>query len=112
MYEVGPLKTTFDYAIHIAMHNQKRIVRLGWNGKGMWVFWMPECEISLIQLEQMLVLPCHEICHGRLIKIAEERGLIKFPGKFAIKCTDDSIQVGWAPSQADMCANDWIVLND
>lgn len=84
----------------------KRITRKGWNGAGMWVAHIPA---STAHINDMGLNNEPEWA----IKLARELGgTLHFAAKFALKDTNNHIQVGWAPSQADMCANDWIVLDD
>ena len=71
----------------------KRIARKGWNGKGMYVFLIDvadlhtDADLSGLEGKNVTVLNC-----------------------FAMKCADDSICLGWLASQADMLADDWVIL--
>lgn len=67
-----------------ALRQGRRVRRIGWNGKGMW--------LALIgfgdaKFEDRSLEPC-----------------------IAMKTADDKMQPGWLASQADMLATDWEVL--
>jgi hypothetical protein len=98
---------SFGMAIRYCMNEGKRITRIGWNGADMWVC---HIEASTASVDALLEERGTPEC---IIKLAEELGgKLSFTAKFALKDANNNIQVGWAPSQADMCATDWIVLDD
>lgn len=72
----------------------KRIARAGWNGKGQWVelgrdiFYRHEDEPTL--------LACHDDIGSQALVFCGTRGS----------------QVGWLASQADMLADDWLILEE
>jgi len=97
---------SFGMAIRYCMNEGKRISRVGWNGAEMWVAHIPASTAHVNNLT------AHNEPEWVIRLAREEGGAVHFPAKFALKDTNNHIQVGWAPSQADMCANDWIVLDD
>lgn len=59
----------------------KRVTRVGWNGAGMWLEYIPARGVDLAYLR--LSYPVHS------------------------KAYPEGARVPWAPSQTDMLANDW-----
>ncbi len=96
---------SFWAAIRYCMNDGMRISRIGWNGPDMWVCYIPPSVANAAKLTSEGAPDC-------LVKLADELNGLTFSGKFALKAADNSIQVGWAPSQADMSASDWIVLDE
>ena len=84
-----------------ALKRGLRVARKGWNGKGMWValggtpvtleadkFWNP---------------------HSRAHAVAMGGSAVVDP-YIIMKTAQDSIQMGWVPSQADILADDWCII--
>lgn len=74
----------FEQALHAVKHGA-HIARRGWNGKGMWVFYVP---LEAAQIPQ------------------------KFGGGFPVQAflmmkTADDMIVPWLISQSDVLAEDW-----
>ena len=84
---------TFGEVIDLAKKGA-RIARAGWNGKGQWVelgrdiFYRHEDEPTL--------LACHDDIGSQALVFCGTRGS----------------QVGWLASQADMLADDWLILEE
>ncbi len=77
----------FGYAIE-ALRKGDRVARRGWNGKGMW-----------------LVL----IAAGNAIH-ATTAGSFDMQDCIGMKTADGNMQPGWLASQADMLADDWMIV--
>ena len=94
---------TFGMAIE-ALKEGSKVSRKGWNGKGMYLWLMPEAEVK------------SEWCkEPHLKKLAEENGgSIKALGTIRMYTHDSSgrkaILTGWLASQSDMLSNDWIII--
>lgn len=88
---------TFGEALEQAKMDRK-IARSGWNGKGMWVCFMPP-----------VVIP-EGIVNGRSKKFVPT-GDLKVGGYFVMWTADGTWQPGWLASQADMLATDWEVVS-
>jgi acyl CoA:acetate/3-ketoacid CoA transferase alpha subunit len=74
-----------------ALKKGKRICREGWNGKGMYLFLSPKEWIDAIEKVKWTDYTVQPfIC---------------------MKTAQNTIQPGWLASQADMLAEDWIVLD-
>lgn len=83
---------TFGYAITECRYHGKRIKRAGWNGVDQYVEWK---SVEIPYSETSSVVQSHAfIFHGKNIRTGEM-----------------NVQVGWLASQADMSANDWVVID-
>lgn len=72
-----------------ALKDGKKVTRKGWNGKGMYLF---------------LCFPASIEPKADNVEIYSARQSI------AIRTVDSSIVVGWNPSQEDMLAEDWVIV--
>lgn len=95
----------FGQAI-VFLKNGKKVAREGWNGKGMWIVLMPS-----------LYLPPHSTqdagakVNDRTAKhIGVDMPLDSQP-YIAMWTANKQWQPGWLASQADILAEDWIVVN-
>ena len=86
-----------------ALKDGYRVQRSGWNGKNMWIalgggnaelpadkFWNP-----------------HSKAHAE-----NNGGSAVVDDYFIMKTAQNTIQMGWVPSQADMLAEDWVVIEN
>lgn len=94
---------TFGAAIE-ELKAGKRVTRAGWSGRGMYLWLMPE---AVVKAEW-----CRE---PHLKKLAEGNGgEIECLGSirmFTINAYNRrAVLTGWTPSQSDMLAEDWVVL--
>lgn len=80
-YEVG--LHTFSTAL-VELTSGKRIAREGWNGKGMWLEYIPKNGVDLPYIR--LSYPVHSAAYP------------------------NGARVPWLGSQTDILADDWIVL--
>lgn len=93
------MRGTFGQAIGSLKHGF-RVAREGWNGKGMWL-WLKEG--TTVKSEW-----CHDLA---LKEIAEKNGGEIFAGGvICMKTAQNTIQSGWNPSQADVLAADWVLV--
>lgn len=86
----------FGQAIKAA-RNGERVQRAGWNGKGMWVAFMPST-----------IIP-EGLVNGRTKRFVPTGDLL-VDGYFVMWTVRGTWQPGWAASQSDMLANDWSAL--
>jgi hypothetical protein len=86
----------FGQAIEAAQGGQ-RITRANWNGKGMWVCFMPPTTIP------------SGLVNGRTRTFVPEGDLV-VGGYFVMWTAAGVWQPGWLASQADMIADDWDVV--
>lgn len=78
-----------------ALENGKRVARAGWNGKGMFLYYVPEG------------------AYPARTEVAKkewgENALVPYQAYIAMKTVQGTV-VPWLPSQTDMLAKDWEVL--
>jgi hypothetical protein len=91
---------TFGEAIR-KLKNGKRVARLGWNGKGMYLWLMPAATVKA------------EWCkEPHLHALAEANGgEIEALGSIRMLTADKKILTGWLASQTDVLAEDWIEVD-
>ena len=84
---------TFGIAIE-ALKKGKKVARAGWNGKGMFLYYVPVGAYA----------PCTEIAAS----LVNENGLVEYGAYIAMKTAQGNV-VTWLASQTDMLAEDWII---
>jgi hypothetical protein len=115
-----PQGLDFGHAL-TAVKQGKLIARAGWNGPGMFVFQRPADELSVDFIRNKVKsLPqalkdyyggnYSDPSNGDAAVPASEV-MVKFSAYLCLKTQDGQIQNGWAASQADMLATDWLVLD-
>lgn len=93
---------SFDEAL-VHLKAGRRVARAGWNGKRMWLAYMPPVEIPA------------GVVNGRTRQfITAERldamGVLRVGG-YVVMWTADGVWLpGWLASQTDLLAQDWEVL--
>ena len=85
---------TFGIAIE-ALKKGKKVARAGWNGKGMFLYYVPVGAYA----------PCTEIAAS----LVNENGLVEYGAYIAMKTAQGNV-VPWLASQTDMLAEDWIII--
>lgn len=92
---------TFGQALE-ALKSGKRVARIGWNGKGMWLSYSPGHS----------GLPAEKFWSPHNRKFAEQNGgSADVLPCITMKTADNKILMGWLASQTDMLAADWQVLD-
>ena len=83
-----------------ALKEGKKVTRNGWNGKGMFLWLKPKCEINA------------EWCKDEQLKAISEAngGYIEGLATICMKTADNKVLTGWLASQTDMLSEDWIIL--
>ena len=79
----------------IALKDGKRVSRQGWNGKGMFVYYVP----ANASPAQPAIAKSH----------FGEDALVPYNASFAIKNVDETVST-WVPSVNDCLSEDWMVL--
>lgn len=74
-----------------------RVSRAGWNGKGMFVYYVPAA-----------AYPAQRNSFGTLVGVFAD-DLVPYRDYIAMKTVDDQV-VPWVASQSDMLANDWMTV--
>ena len=100
----------FGQAIE-AVKQGKLAARKGWNGKGMFIFMRPECELDT----NTVVNKVQSLPDSLKKWVSEHYGdsptdKIKFSKYLCMKAADGTIVNGWLASQTDMLSEDWAVL--
>ena len=89
---------TFGQAIDACRYTGVKIQRKNWNGQGQYV-------------EFRHVATLLEDESDAIIEDGNERDCFAFVFHFVNRKTGETgIQVGWLASQADMAANDWVIV--
>lgn len=88
---------TFGEAIEL-LKQGKKVARLGWNGKGMYLWLLPAAEVKA------------EWCKDQHLKSLAEAngGAIESVGSIRMLTADKKILTGWLASQTDMLSEDWV----
>jgi hypothetical protein len=86
---------TFGSAIE-ALKAGKKVARIGWNGKGMFLFLVPGSTFK--------------VDRAPLLGIYPEGTQINYCSHIDMKTADDKV-VPWLASQTDVLAEDWQILD-
>ena len=89
----------------VALMNLKegrRVARKGWNGKGMYIFLAHDVEFAT-DADLSEFNPAHSEDHTELNSVEVGDVLV-------MRTAQGMLQPGWLASQADMLAEDWIIL--
>jgi hypothetical protein len=79
-----------------ALKDGFKVSREGWNGKGMFIFLSPGSVFKVDRQPMLSVFP--------------EGTTINYAPHIDIKAADDTV-APWLPSQADLLAEDWSIIN-
>lgn len=90
----------FGQAI-VALKQGQRVCRLGWNGKGMYLWLLPAANVKA------------EWCREPHLKAQAESngGSIECLGSIRMMTADRKVLTGWLASQTDILAEDWQILD-
>lgn len=92
---------TFSQALEL-LKQGKKVQRVGWNGKGMWLCYMPPLTIANQDI--------NERTRKHLSSTFMED--LHINGYIVMWTADRKWQPGWLASQTDMLASDWQEVND
>ena len=93
---------TFGDAIE-ALKQNKRVARIGWNGKNMFLFFLPAGTV-----------PTKAIQDSNLRQVIESQldgETFEALGSIRMFTADKKILTGWLASQTDMLAEDWVIYD-
>lgn len=85
---------TFGQAIE-GMKQGKSVARSGWNGKGVFLYYVPENEYA---------------AQTDIAKAAFPSGMVPYGAYIAMKTAQGNV-VPWLASQTDVLSEDWVILN-
>lgn len=95
---------SFGHAL-VALKAGHRVSRAGWNGKGMWLAYMPKLELPPFSTQDT-----NRKVNDRTARwIGEDTPLYCLP-YIAMWTADQKWQPGWLASQTDMLADDWGIV--
>ena len=100
-----PKRLTFGDAL-VAVKQGKRIARVGWNGKGMFVYLVAGTEPSV----DLLRGACKKAYDYKYRNDEAIPGEQKICAHLDMMAADGSIVIGWLASQTDLLAEDWMIL--
>jgi hypothetical protein len=98
--------TNLDFGAAItALKQGKRVARAGWNGKGMYLWLLPETKV-----------PADWCKEPRLKDLAlnnpDGSQTMHCLPSIRMKTADGKVLTGWLASQTDMLSEDWVVLDN
>lgn len=96
-FEITEGNLGFDFAIR-ALKSGKKVARIGWNGKGMWLEFIKATEYQIDG-------------HNLPVNTAAPDGNVQSLLPFICMKTADNKYVPWLASQTDVLAEDWVVIN-
>lgn len=90
---------SFGQAIE-ALKRGQRVSRVGWNGKGMYLWLLPAADVKA------------EWCKEPHLKTLAEAngGTIQALGSIRMLTADKKVLTGWLASQTDILAEDWCII--
>lgn len=93
----------FGQAIE-ALKNGKKVARVGWNGKGMFLYMTTGSVVHLDEMKPETANYLRSFC--------KDKGMdeIEICPHIDMKTADNKLVIGWLASQTDMLAEDWDVV--
>jgi len=85
----------FGEALELAQQGYK-IAREGWNGKGLYIMFIPGS-----------VIEAKNVRSGIVEELAKTKEQVEILGHFDIKMASNQVSVGWRPTTPDMLGKDW-----
>lgn len=89
---------SFGDAIKIMSTGGQKMARQGWNGKSMFVMWVPPTKNAIL------------VPDTPYAKAFPRRKKVDIEGHFDMFTADRKMQPGWLASQQDMVATDWVIV--
>lgn len=95
-----------------ALKQGKRVARVGWNGKDIFIFMQVPCSVHKVNVPRMTSLPqsVKDEFQRRFDDPNEQIDEIYYLNQLAIVYPSNLIY-GWVASPSDVLENDWIVLD-
>lgn len=85
---------SFGHAI-VALESGRKVCRAGWNGKGMFLYYVPANSYP---------------AQTQIAKLHFKDGMVPYGAYIAMKTADENV-VPWTCSQTDMAAKDWMIID-
>jgi len=102
---VPPEEFDFCQALCLLKDGQK-VARKGWNGKGMFIVLMPELNLPPYNTQGT-----ERKVNDRTAKWIGEDNPLESQPYFAMFTAQKKWQPGWLASQADLLADDWVLVD-
>lgn len=93
----------FGEAINLMKRHGKFVARKGWNGKGMFLYFVAGTSVDVKDLRGR--------CAEAVKFIGPEYHYQQICGHIDMMAADGSCVIGWLASQTDMLALDWVVVS-
>ena len=93
---------TFGDAIE-ALKQNKRVARIGWNGKNMFLFLLPAGTVPIKAIQDSNL--------RQVIESQLDGETFEALGTIRMFTADKKILTGWLASQTDMLAEDWVIFD-
>ena len=90
----------FGQAIE-ALKNGKKVTRVGWNGKGMFIYLTSGSEVPVVSMKPETA---NRLFGEKLLECDET---VTINPHIDMKASDGTVVIGWLASQTDMLAEDW-----
>ena len=95
-YQYPSVSMSFGHAVEL-LKGGHRVAREGWNGKGMFLYYVPENKYPASRNE-----------HGTMIGVFED-DMVPYGAYIAMKTAQNNV-VPWLASQTDVLAEDWQIV--
>lgn len=96
---------TYDFGTAINfLKDGMKLARKGWNGKGMYVYMTSG---SVVQFDELKPETQENL---RCLLNDGGADCVEILSHIDMKAADNTITIGWTPSQADMFATDWFIV--
>ena len=102
--EIESVRLSFEEAL-ICLKDGSKVAREGWNGKGMYIYMTSG---SVVQFDEL-----KPETQENLRTLLNDGGAdcVEISSHIDMKAADNTITIGWVPSQADMFAEDWHIVD-
>lgn len=90
-------------ALKECIENGKKITRRDWNGRNMFVYYVPGRTIPLAFWKE---------CNAELTEFERKRGYVELKGHFDMYNAQGERIIGWLASQTDMASDEWEIVGD
>lgn len=87
-----------------AIKEGKRVSRMGWNGKGMYLFLIDGYYCYDAEMVDFLDAAC-AVWNDEL-----EKTVVELLPSIAMRTADNKVLIGWLASQTDMLSEDWVIV--
>lgn len=95
-YQYPSVGMSFGHAVELLKAGH-RVARIGWNGKGMFLYYVPENKYPASRNE-----------HGTMVGVFED-DMVPYGAYIAIKTAQNTV-MPWQPSNGDMLTEDWQIV--